>query len=165
MALSLGDTRKNRTMKIFAIIILSATLLSCGTTKEVLETEVTETMESTKPERNVMIKATLGEFTTTEPVTIKKIRLEGNTLFIDITITGGCGVHNFKVIGNPGIMKSLPAKRSFKIIHEVPREECSDKVNKILEIDITTLAVSQTPGSEIVLLLDGWEEPISYIFQ
>lgn len=152
-------------MKSISILALIAIFFSCDSTKTIIETETIETIDTGKPERNVMIKAGIGEFTDSEPVTIKNVRLEGNTLFIDITIIAGCGVHNFKLTGSPAIMKSNPPKRSVKIIHEVPREECSDSVNKILEVDISALATSQTSGSTIYLLLDGWDEEIKYVFE
>jgi len=152
-------------MKSLSILALIAIFFGCDSTKKIIETETIETIDTGKPERNVMIKAGIGEFTDSEPVTIKNVRLEGNTLFIDITIIAGCGVHNFKLTGSPAIMKSNPPKRSVKIIHEVPREECSDSVNKILEVDISALATSQTSGSTIYLLLDGWDEEIKYVFE
>ena len=152
-------------MKSLSILALIAIFFGCDSTKTIIETETIETIDTGKPERNVMIKAGIGEFTDSEPVTIKNVRLEGNTLFIDITIIAGCGVHNFKLTGSPAIMKSNPPKRSVKIIHEVPREECSDSVNKILEVDISALATSQTSGSTIYLLLDGWDEEIKYVFE
>ena len=152
-------------MKSLSILALIAIFFGCDSTKKIIETETIETIDTGKPERNIMIKAGIGEFTDSEPVTIKNVRLEGNTLFIDITIIAGCGVHNFKLTGSPAIMKSNPPKRSVKIIHEVPREECSDSVNKILEVDISALATSQTSGSTIYLLLDGWDEEIKYVFE
>lgn len=151
-------------MKLISILFITALLLSCGTTKET-SSNVETTKTATKPERNIMLKAETGAFTDSEPFDILAVRREGNTLFVEISFVGGCGVHNFKVIGNKATMKSLPAKRSFIIAHEVPREECKEPVKKMLEIDITELAESQTPGSEINLILQGWEEEINYIFE
>lgn len=154
-------------MKLFAIILLSATLLSCGTTKNNNDSEVktSDTTVTSKPERNIMIKAEIGRFVESAPFNITDVRREGNTLFVNVNFTGGCGEHYFKVIGNPAIMKSMPAKRSVMIAHDVPREICEDMVSKVLEIDISALAESQTPGSQIILLLDGWEKEINYIFE
>jgi len=151
-------------MKILSILLISITLFSCGTTKNNTEKEV-KTDETSKPERNIMIKAETGQFIESEAFNITDVRREGNTLFVKINFMGGCGVHNFKAIGHIATMKSMPAKRSFMIAHEVPREECQELVNKTLEIDISELAESQTPGSEINLILKGWEEEINYIFE
>lgn len=154
-------------MKLFSFILISALLLGCGTTKGTTETvETSETAATnSKPERNIKLTAEIGEFTESEPFQIHSVRREGNLLFIDISFTGGCGVHEFKVIGNRAIMKSMPPKRSVMISHSVPREECNDTVKKVIEIDISALAASQTPGSEINLILEGWEQEINYIFE
>ena len=151
-------------MKLLAIIFVSATLFSCATTKNTTAT-VDSTETPSKPERNIQLKSSIGEFTDSEPFTIHSVRREGNLLFVDVSFTGGCGVHNFKMIGNQAIMKSMPAKRSVMIAHKVPREECKDVVKKTLEIDISALAMAQTPGSEIVLILKDWDKEISYIFE
>ena len=151
-------------MKLLSILLGSIILLSCGTTKNHETTEETTTV-NTKPERNIMIKAEIGQFTESEPFNITDVKLEGNTLFVYVDFIGGCGVHNFKAIGNIAIMKSMPPKRSFKIIHEVPREICEEKVNKVLEIDISDLAESKTSGSQIFLILDGWDKEINYTFE
>ncbi len=153
-------------MKFIYIVLVGIVAFSCGTTKETNESVQSETVESQqKPERNVQFKSSLGEFIDSEPFTIHSVRREGNFLFVDVSYIGGCGVHNFKMIGNPAIMKSMPAKRSIMIAHEVPREECKDIVKKTLEIDITALAAAQTPGSEINLILTDWENEINYIFE
>ena len=164
MALSLNYFKKERIMKLFSILFVCTMIVSCATTKNTAATaDTTET--ASKPERNIQLKSSIGEFTDSEPFTIHSVRREGNLLFVDVSFTGGCGVHNFKMIGNQAIMKSIPAKRSVMIAHAVHREECKDVVKKTLEIDISALAMAQTPGSEIVLILKGWDKEISYIFE
>lgn len=159
MALSLKHSRKRKIMKLLSIILVSIALVGCGTTKN------NETTDVTKPERNYMMKAKIGEFGESAPFEIHDVRVEGNLMFVNITFEGGCGVHKFKMIGSPMTMKSMPAKRSVQISREIEREECKDTVKKILEIDISELADSQTSGSEIYLLLDGWDKEIHYTFE
>lgn len=151
-------------MKLFSILAIGLTLLSCGSTKDVTTTETVETTPS-KPERNIMITAEIGDSKASEPFKIHSVRVEGNLLFVDVSFVGGCGVHNFKAIGSQAIMKSLPAKRSLVITHEVPREECDDTVKKVLEIEMSALAEKQSPGSTIILLLEGWDDEIKYVFE
>jgi len=164
MALSLDKAVKQRIMKLFSILAISLFVSSCGTTKNSTQTEEIE-MTSSKPERNYQMKSSIGEFAASEPFTIEAVRNEGNLLFVDISFVGGCGVHNFKCTGSNSIMKSLPPKRSVQISHDVPRETCENNVKKTLEIDISELAASRTPGSTIMLLLDGWDEEIKYVFE
>jgi hypothetical protein len=41
---------------------------------------------------------------------------------------------------------------------------CKALVYETIEIDISALAYQQKKGSEIILNLAGWEEPIHYTF-
>lgn len=154
-------------MKLFSIVTISLLVFSCGTAKNSTNSEdmINETEVTTKPERNIKLTAEIGDFTDSEPFQILDVRREENLLFVDINFIGGCGVHEFKVIGNRAIMKSMPPKRSFMIAHSIPRETCEDTVKKVLEIDISALAPSQEAGSTIVLLLEGWNQEINYTFE
>jgi len=154
-------------MKFTAFLLVGIIALSCGTTKNNTNSEdmINETNVTSKPERNIKITAEIGDFSDSEPFQILDVRREGNLLFVDINFIGGCGVHEFKVIGNRAIMKSMPPKRSIMVAHSIPRETCQDTVKKVLEIDISALAPSQEAGSTIVLLLEGWNQEINYTFE
>lgn len=147
-------------MKYLFILAMFFSFVSCGTKKNAVNTEnqSTDYTITMKPERNVMLKAKIGEFRESDAFEINDVLLEGNTLFVNISFTGGCGKHSYEVIGNRAVMKSLPPKRSFMIAHDAVDEKCESLTNKTLEIDLKNLASAQTPGNTIMLLLDGLDE-------
>ena len=161
---------KFEVMKIASILVLSLILFACGTSEDVIkQTSTTEETggtvnEESKPQRNVMLKSRIGEFIESDPLTIDSLRLEGNTLFMTVTYSGGCAEHKFQVIGSPAVMKSLPPKRSVQIAHDANGDSCRGMVTRILEIDLTNIAYNPTPGSEIILLFKGSDKSINYIF-
>ncbi len=141
-------------MKLFSILVLSAFLFSCNNTKEVLEIEPIDVK-----------KAQLGDISQeSDPITINSVLLEGNTLILEVEYSGGCEDHSYDLIGSEGVMKSLPAKRSIKLIHHSNGDSCRELVSETLKFDIKALALNETTGSEIILLLDGTKESISYVF-
>ena len=153
-------------MKTIAFLFVGLLVFSCGTkNNEVKNTDKTENMDQTKPEANIKIKARFGMFDPSVDFEIKSIKVTGNTMFVDITFVGGCGVHDFDMVGNLSIMKSMPPQRKVKIIHRSKSELCKSIVSKTLEIDITDMANDKTPGSVIYLILEGWEERIEYTFE
>lgn len=153
-------------MKAIAFLVVGLLFFSCGTkNNEVKNNDKTENMDQTKPEANIKLTAKFGMFDPSSPFDIQKITVKGNTMFVDISYPGGCGVHEFKAVGNLAIMKSMPPQRMMKIIHTAKSELCKSIVNKTLEIDITEMANDKTPGSVIYLLLEGWEERIEYTFE
>ena len=143
-------------------------LVSCGGTKELSNNEEvvqTDESDSVKSQRNVKIKAIIGDFKDSDSYDIKSVNIEANTMFLEITYLGGCADHQFELIGRSMIIKTFPPKRFIKLIHNNGEDSCSSIVNRTIEIDIKDLAFNQTPKAEIHLVLDGWEEKIKYIYQ
>lgn len=162
-------------MKLFAFILTISLIFSCSSTEEVIKDEVTDTIETvaedaqdavdeTKPERNVKMKAEIGEFKDSDPLTIQSAKIVDNSLFLTVNFSGGCAEHKFSFIGSPMIMKSLPPKRSVKLIHDKNDDSCRSIVTKVLEIDLKNIAYKQESGSELVLLLEGWKGELKYTF-
>ena len=141
-------------MKLLSILAVSALLFACNNTKEVLDIDPI----------NVK-KAQIGNVSQeSAQTTISSVKLDGNILSLDIEYSGGCKDHSFEFIGSAAIMKSLPAKRAVKLVHNSNDDTCRELVSETIKFDIRALAVTETSGSEIILLLDGVKEPISYVY-
>ena len=141
-------------MKLFSILAFSALLFGCNTTKEVLDIDPIDVK-----------KAQIGDVTQeTAQTTITSVKLEGNILSLGVEYSGGCKDHSFELIGSAAIMKSIPPKRSIKLMHESNGDTCRELVSETIKFDIRALAHTETSGSEIVLLLDGYKESISYVY-
>ena len=143
-------------------------LVSCGSTKELSNNEESISVDEitpSNPQKNVKIKAILGDFKDSDTYEIKSVNIQGNTLFMEITYVGGCGIHQFELIGQSMIIKTLPPKRSITLVHKNEDDSCRSIVTRILEIDIKDLAFNQTPNAEIILMLKGWKNDINYSFK
>jgi hypothetical protein len=141
-------------MKLLSILAVSALLIACNNTKEVLDVDPI----------NVK-KAQIGDVTQeSAQTTIGAVKLEGNILSLDVEYSGGCKDHSFEFVGSAAIMKSLPAKRAVKLVHDSNDDTCRELVSETIKFDIRALAVTEKSGSEIILLLDGVKEPISYVY-
>lgn len=143
---------------ILGIILFS----SCKTTEEVIVEEITEEVEL-KPQRNYHVIATLGKFPESDPVDIDSVWVQGNSLLINVSYTGGCALHKFEFVGSEAIMKSMPPQRVVKLIHYDGADSCESIVNQTIEINITPLSITETAGSEIILVLG--KQKIKYIYQ
>lgn len=155
-------------MKIILLLSVLAGLLSCAETKEIVLSKEDVVVAETDSNSDVTIKqkkAKIGAFMESDHLDIESVILKDNSLFIAVSYSGGCEEHDFELIGNPLIMKSLPPKRTIQLYHNANGDSCRSLLNEILEIDITDLAYDQTAGSEIILILEGWEEEINYIFK
>lgn len=158
-------------MKYFLLLSLLPLLAACGSSKEVVETtpppivdEPTSPLDE-DPQKNVLVESSLGSFEESDALDIDSLYIEGNKLFLHVHYSGGCEEHQFKLIGSPVVMKSLPPKRSVQLVHDNKDDACKSIVHRVLEADLKTLSTDQTPGSTIVLLLKGWQEDIMYTFE
>jgi len=155
-------------MKIILLLGVLAGLMSCAETKEIALSTSDVVVAETDPNSDVTIKqkkAKIGAFMESDHRDIESVILKDNSLFIAVSYSGGCKEHELELIGNPMIMKSLPPKRAIQLYHNANGDSCRSLVNEVLEIDISNLAYNQAPGSEIILILEGWEEEIKYIFK
>jgi len=119
----------------------------------------------TKPQKPYRVKATFGETgQKTDYYTILKAEIEGTLLIMDIEYSGGCAWHKYEFIGSRAVSKSLPPQRSVQLLHDNGDDQCEAIVKQTIEIDITEMAHRQTSGSEIILNLEGYDEPLKFVY-
>lgn len=94
------------------------------------------------------------------PISISETLITGNKLTLTVKYSGGCKKHDFQLIGHKMISKSLPPQRSIKLYHNNNGDDCREIIEEILVFDISEFAYGD---QEIMLHLEGYEEPISYI--
>ncbi len=141
-------------MKLFSILAVTALLFACNNTKEVLDIDPI----------NVK-KAQIGDINQESAhTTVTSATLDGNILSLEIEYSGGCKDHTFDLIGSAAVMKSLPAKRVIKLIHNSNEDSCRELISETIKFDIRALAYIEKSGSEITLLLDGYKQSISYVY-
>ncbi|MFL2663326.1 MAG: hypothetical protein ACJ0F1_00195 [Crocinitomicaceae bacterium] len=160
-------------MKIIFILTLLV-FVSCKTAKNTGAKNDETKIEQSNTEGGIVerkyepieIKAEIGriEREQTGGVQIIKSRIEGNTLYLKIGYSGGCAKHDFKVIGNPMISKSLPPIRSVELVHLNNGDTCREYIEQQLIIDVSDLAYQKETGSKIKLQFSGIEEMIMYTY-
>jgi len=156
-------------MKFTALLFFLVLIFSCKTQKvnqkcclKKKKKEQTETnlkaiiidssSDSTKKENN------------SDAFKILDAKISKNQLLLNVSYSGGCEKHSFKIIGDLLLSKSLPPIRSVKLIHYGNNDACKKLIIENLVIDISNLAYKKEDGSEIYLSLDGWGERITYVF-
>lgn len=132
---------------------LSLSVLACGTGKEI--TDTTDRPEFPKG----IIVDDYDTRTESASFEITDVSLDGDILILKVSYSGGCKDHSFDLIGSPNIMKSMPPKRGIRLIHHNNEDTCREWIDEELKFDISDFAY---PGSEIKLMLEGYEPEISY---
>ena len=112
-----------------------------------------------------LLVAQIGKSAVSESFTIQEASINGNVLRVTVSYIGGCEEHQFELIGNPNIAKSLPPIRSIELVHKSNGDACKEKMEETLLINISNLAHKQEAGSVIKLNLSGWKEQLIYTYQ
>lgn len=137
---------------IISIFIVTA-ILGCGTSKEISGSE------EIKPPKAILVDD-LSEYQRTSAyVDIQEVVILDNQMTLNISYSGGCKEHEFELIGTKSIMKTLPPKRGIMLYHNSNDDSCRELIEEILTFDITDLGY---PGGEIILNLEGYDEPLPY---
>lgn len=157
-------------MRYSVLFFLLTIIFSCKTQKNnkhcFLKKKKTEQTENTL--KAIFIDSssdTTKKERTSDAFKILDAKISKNQLLLNVSYSGGCEKHSFKIIGDLLLSKSLPPIRSVKLIHYGNNDACKKLIIENLVIDIIDLAYKQEEGSEIYLSLKGWNEKISYIFK
>lgn len=174
--------RKTNSMKRFAFLLILPIAFACKTQKNATDesnqppmdeqngsVEITTNIDNDsddKPQRPYDVKATVGDLSQkSDFYTINSASIEGNELLLEIEYSGGCARHDFQFVGSPALSKSLPPQRAVRLIHKNGGDQCESIVYQTIRVDISDLAVAQTPGNQVILKLDQYSEDLPYIFE
>lgn len=153
------QSKKLPDMKSFALLPLFTlslimSLSACKNPQEITEPVVIESVPSAE------LVTDMNAYGGSAPTGINKVTITGNKMSIQVKYSGGCEKHEFKLVGNKMISKSIPAQRSIKLYHNNYNDSCRELIEETLVFEISAFAYDD---NEIVLRLDGYETPIRYL--
>lgn len=91
---------------------------------------------------------------------INSLAIDGNILTIDVSYSGGCQEHDFKLYFDGNYMKSLPPKANFILVHNNQNDACREFITEKLQFDISK---SKYEGqNEIVVMVNNSSSKASY---
>ena len=157
-------------MKFTVLFFFLIFIFSCKTLKNnkhcFLKKKKTEQTENTLKAKIIDSSSdTTKKESTSDAFKILDAKIINNQLHLNVSYSGGCEKHNFKITGDASISKSLPPIRSVELFHFCNGDACKKLITEELIIDVSELAYKQEEGSEIYLSLNGWNEKISYVFK
>ena len=148
-------------MKTLITLMLLSSTLACKTMKNRKKDQQIIFTNEVKADK----KAVLGDINEVgDSINILNASVEGNNLIIEVSYSGGCETHEFKLIGSPMVAKSLPPIRSIVLVHLGKGDACRQLITEKLSFDIRDFAYTVSE-SEIYLNLKGFEKRILYKFK
>jgi hypothetical protein len=135
-------------MKTKLLILLSAIFLFAGCHKR--KAEQTTVQNDTKNKKLIMAELPATE---SSPVTVDSMRVQDQTLILNVSYSGGCEEHSFDLYFNGMYAKSLPVQANLQLYHQGNGDACRKLEMKELKFDISEM--KPPGGNSIVLKLAG----------
>lgn len=92
---------------------------------------------------------------TTNPFKILKAEIIGDYMEFEVSYTGGCETHEFKLVGSPILTKSLPPIRNIQLEHNNKGDKCKAIKTEKLKFAIPILSNNYSKNKIKLLLLNN----------
>ena len=125
--------------------------MACGQRKNAIQSDVSHP--------SAALVDDFSNYKNSASTNINSVSISGNLMTLGISYSGGCEKHSFELLGSRLIQKSLPPKRGIILYHNSNGDSCRELVTEELIFDIRNLSYDK---SEIILILEGYADPISY---
>ena len=145
-------------MKLIIILISASLFVACKCQKKIVS------QKNINNEAMIIIGKLDTVNDSSDAIKFEDVKLNGNTLEIKVSYSGGCENHTFDLIGSPNISKSLPPIRSIQLIHRANKDACKALIIKDLIFDVSSFTYKKESGSTIYLQLDGWDQKLLYTY-
>lgn len=97
----------------------------------------------------------------TDAFTIRDASVIGDSLTMLVAFTGGCKQHEFKVVSNGAMMKSMPPQMNVQLSHESHDDMCEALLTQDVTVSLEPLK-QQAHNGGIILHLQGFDRPLTY---
>jgi len=91
-----------------------------------------------------------------DPFSLVSVRIDGDTLFAEVSYSGGCRDHAFKLSTTGAWMKSLPPQMEVWLEHNANEDNCRAVLTETLKFDIRKARYQAS--EEVVIILNGDRE-------
>lgn len=156
-------------MKILFSVLLVAFIGSgCANKRNATDNATAETVseQAQQIEQNTLNTIQFPEVLESDKgddYTINSAEVKGNQLIVEVAYSGGCKEHEFELLGDRRIMKSLPPQMNIVLKHNANQDMCRALITTTLIFDITP-AQEYANGKILVLRLLDHDDRITYNF-
>ena len=99
----------------------------------------------------------------TDAFKANKLRVSGDTLFIEAEYSGGCKDHVFTARHNGNYMKSMPPQLNLYVDHQGNGDGCRELIRETIAFDLKNCKVGKT-GTLILLINADRSNKVTYTY-
>jgi hypothetical protein len=127
--------RLRRSLTRFLCVALALCLVSCSEDDDPISPKPPGSVAPTP----VVIRSDAATYGGQDPVTLQSAYLEGMTLRLEVSYSGGCKDHVFAAVSPTGILPSMPPQIAVLLRHDAGGDQCEAALRQDLSFDITPL--------------------------
>lgn len=151
------------TTNVFIALLTLCTLLvaiGCDHLESQFMDEINEVSVDNIGEIGTTVIGATTEAWGTDAYVINTATIEGDTLHINVSYTGGCETHAFALVTEPRFLESFPVQMQVSIAHNANGDTCEASITEDHSFDLTPIKTAyqkgyQTETGTIVLRLKG----------
>ena len=143
-----------RTYKLLLILTLIFSVASCKLCKKNDSTVNNDKL--TNEVSDIFVQRGFVKPENSASIEILKTSIEANILTIEVSYSGGCAEHEFKLYFDGNYKKSLPPKVDFILTHYNKGDACRSIVEKTMKFDISK--AQYVGGKEMMVSVEQFEE-------
>jgi hypothetical protein len=145
-------TRMAKLFKLFFIAV--ATLAACSVTSTPMRTTPPEGTEE------VFVDPSVNLYEVTDPVNLKFAQQIGDFIVLDVSYSGGCEEHEFRLESNGAFSSTYPPEVEVTLKHNGNDDRCRGVIDKKLWFDLTPLKYDGT--NRVLLVITNTETTLEY---
>lgn len=98
--------------------------------------------------------------------TLHEARMEADTLILDIQFGGGCGKHEFLLVGNHRLLKSSTPQTDMVLAHDANGDACDAALSRTLRADVSPLraAMRRLGMQHATVVINVAGTSVDYVF-
>jgi hypothetical protein len=145
------------------VLFIGGSVLSCKAKK--VPTDVTTQEAISMKAYQLEVKSVLIDTARygTDAFEANKVRINGDTLFIDTEYSGGCKEHVFTARHNGNYMKSMPPQLNLFVDHQGNGDGCRELIRETIAFDLKNCRVGKT-GTLILLINADRSKKVTYTY-
>ena len=86
------------------------------------------------------------EVSGTDAYVINTATIEGDTLHVNVSYTGGCETHEFTLVAEPRFLESFPVQLRVSLAHNANGDTCEASITEDHQFDLTPIKTAYQKG-------------------
>jgi hypothetical protein len=143
-----------------SIALIAATLGTTITACSVIDNQSSGSSNPAAASKVLIVDPRLEKYPADE-ATIRDASIVGDSLTMLVAFGGGCKAHDFKVISNGAMMKSMPPQVNVILSHNAHEDMCEALLTQDVTVSLEPLK-QQAMNGGVVIHLKGFEKSLMY---